>query len=228
MNTKKLVGYKEFFELMNPLWDKIKIDDSGSSLVGFKEFNEFDINQYEFLEFAKNDFKNGDRQGLINSLSNSKRAIDCQVDKILLFFGINSKKWNLRNFPSKVKLLQDIGIITPRIVEKVIRTRNILEHEYKCPKKEEVENAIDIATLFIESSNGRLNILNDLEIFYDEGLIEILNNRNFITLWGHSKKIFIETKITPQSKELYKPLLKLIIPNNEEIDVKKTLQPFFD
>lgn len=224
--SNELIDYKEFFKLIKPLSGEIEIDTNCVSIGWFKEFNEFEINQLEFLEFAKTDLKNNDKKGLINSLSNSKRAIDCQVDKILLFFGINPKKWNLRYFPQKVGLLQEIGIITPRIVQKVIKTRNNLEHEYKCPEIEEVENAIDIATLFIDASNGRLKDLNGLDIGNEHGFIEIMPEGNYLTLSGFSKQSkYIETTITPQNKELYKSLLKLIISNPDEIDIMETLQP---
>lgn len=38
--------------------------------------NIFDISPKDFLRFAKEDLKEGDERGFINSITNSKRAID--------------------------------------------------------------------------------------------------------------------------------------------------------
>ena len=40
------------------------------------------------------------------------------------------------------------GIASPRILNKVNKSRNLLEHEYRKPKKDQVEDAIDAVTLF--------------------------------------------------------------------------------
>lgn len=57
------------------------------------------------------------------------------------------------NFPTKLDKLNQLGIIAPRILKKINHIRNLLEHQYKIPKKEEVEDAIDVAMLFIEYTN---------------------------------------------------------------------------
>ena len=44
-------------------------------------------------------------------------------------------------------LLTEIGVVAPRIVTKVVRARNYLEHEYRKPEKEQVEDAVDVTTL---------------------------------------------------------------------------------
>jgi hypothetical protein len=107
----------------------------------------FDIEAEEFLRFAEKDLAQGDKHGLVNALSNAKRAIDSQVDKVLGCFGLLSR----RNFPQKMAMLRDMGIIAPRIVNKVVKARNYLEHEYQAPMQEQVEDALDIARLFVIS-----------------------------------------------------------------------------
>ena len=58
-------------------------------------------------------------------------------------------------------ILTEIGVIAPRIVTKVIRARNYLEHEYRQPEKEQVEDAVDVATLFVTALGRSLDIFLD-------------------------------------------------------------------
>jgi len=132
----------------------------------------FDIDSNEFLRFAEIDLAEGTTRGLINALSNAKRAIDCQVDKVLGCFGLLSR----RNFPQKMDLLRSMGIVAPRIVNKVVKARNYLEHEFKIPEQEQVEDAIDIANLFITSLDRALHFFPE---HYDLGTIidDVYNDR---------------------------------------------------
>lgn len=66
---------------------------------------------------------------------------------------LKKEKWN---FPKKIDFLNSVGIISPRILTKINRRRNLLEHEYKNPNEEEVEDALDIAILFINYTNKYL------------------------------------------------------------------------
>ena len=53
-------------------------------------FDEFDITPRDFLRYAKDDFQSQSEAGLINALSNAKRAIDCQIDTAIRSMGIDS------------------------------------------------------------------------------------------------------------------------------------------
>ena len=129
---------------------------SGSSL-----YREYEITPEDFLSFAEKDILQGDVRGLVNGLSNAKRAIDCQVETLLACFGLPS----VRSFPKKMDILTEIGVIAPRIVTKVIRARNYLEHEYRQPEKEQVEDAVDVATLFVTALGRSLdNFLDSFDI----------------------------------------------------------------
>lgn len=112
----------------------------------------FDISPSKFLKFAEDDLTANYDHCLVNSLSNTKRAIDCQLDSLLIALGLSerAKRWR---FPQKIDYLNSIGIISPRILNKINKKRNLLEHEYKNPNKEEVEDALDIALLFVNYTN---------------------------------------------------------------------------
>lgn len=103
------------------------------------------VSPQEYLRFAQQDLRLGGARGLINGLANSKRAIDCQITNLLQALGIPSGG----NFPSKLEKVEALGIVAPRILMKVARARNSLEHNWRKPSGNEVGDAVDIATLFI-------------------------------------------------------------------------------
>jgi hypothetical protein len=114
----------------------------------------FDISPNEFLKYASNDLESTTTHKHINALSNAKRAIDSQIEGLLKLYGFyNQAKKEFWGFPKKLNSLSDIGIITPRILKKLNRQRNIMEHEFIKPNNEQVEDFVDIATLFIGSSD---------------------------------------------------------------------------
>jgi hypothetical protein len=55
------------------------------------------------LEFAKLGFMDTTEAGLINSLTNAKRAIDAQIDIIISFLGYDYKKFNNKNTKNYIK-----------------------------------------------------------------------------------------------------------------------------
>lgn len=110
----------------------------------------FEITPTQFLEFAKEEIREGIQEGYLNALSNIKRAIDCQLDLLLYVLGqykkAKSKDWS---FPTKIEFIRSIGLVAPEILTKINRKRNQLEHEYKYPGSEEVKDALDIGNLFL-------------------------------------------------------------------------------
>ena len=109
----------------------------------------FEISSEKFLQYAECDISSKYEHSLVNALSNIKRAIDCRIETLLFVFGVfeKSKKENW-SFPSKVEFLAAVGIVSPRILKRINQKRNLLEHEYKIPAKEDVEDALDVAVLF--------------------------------------------------------------------------------
>ena len=223
---------KEFIKLVDLNRNNIEIEkDAGTSLD-----YEFDVNPEDFLKFANRDIEGGDTRALVNALSNSKRAIDCQVDKVFRCFGIDVKKWN---FPHKAKLLDELGVVAPRIVSKVIHKRNYLEHEYKYPEKEEVEDAIDIAALFIEASNNTLNNFWDAFQLGDKGNICYKNghfkhcisfhlkpDREKIELYGNKDGKYVGNITVTSKDEIYLAILKLAISVGQERNIDDAIQNF--
>lgn len=113
----------------------------------------FELNADDFINFAETNLKGDSSKDVVNALGNIKRAIENRMDCLLYVFGYSgvAKKWD---FPTKIKKLNSLNIIAPRILIKINKIRNLLEHEYKCPKKESVEDALDAAILFLESTKN--------------------------------------------------------------------------
>ena len=114
----------------------------------------FEITPKQFLEYAEKAIEEGGNAGYINALSNIKRAIDCQLDLLGYILGQfrKAKKENWK-FPRKIEFMRSTGLVAPEVLTKINRKRNELEHEYKCPATEEVKDALDIANLFLASTN---------------------------------------------------------------------------
>lgn len=151
--------------------------DRGSPLK-----HKFDITPKEFLSFSKQDFKADDKRGRVNALSNAKRAIDCQTDKIFACLGLNPAKFpeSINLFIENVKstsrkdikphllFLQALRFAPASIIAKTRNLRHSLEHYYQEPTHEQVSEAIDLADLFITATDSKLNNVWDFVITDDE------------------------------------------------------------
>jgi hypothetical protein len=128
---------------------------------------DFKISPKEYLKFAKQDLKDSSDRGLINSLSNAKRSIDCLIDATLIGLNINIKD-NIpkeaidfsntilvgedKNIqPTQLKLFCALGFAPSFLISEVRLLRNKIEHDYELPKIEDVKKAIEVAELLIET-----------------------------------------------------------------------------
>ena len=158
--------------------DVIEILKSKNRDVEYVRIPIFEISAKEFLTYAKSDFKENDEKGLINALSNAKRAISNRMDemiKLSCLQRISSKnRWNI---PTKMDKLSAIGIFAPGLLQrKITSMRNLLEHEYIKPKdSQEVEDVIDIAELFLKSTEKYIDFGLLATIHYYRGCHVIFN-----------------------------------------------------
>jgi hypothetical protein len=159
---------KSFVEGANLDWSDLYFEPDGGGSFSCP----FQITPTELIDFAKSDFYKADRKGLINALSNAKRAIDCQTDGFLVAIGLDPEdlKKQLgdhgiqflspgipdRSVPLKFRLLQSLDFAAPSIVSKMRRLRNLLEHEYRMPRRKEVGDAIDVAELFVKACQWKM------------------------------------------------------------------------
>ena len=70
--------------------------------------NKYEIRPEDFITFAKEDFFKADARGLVNALSNAKRAVDWQADGFLKAIGLDPN-----NLASTVSRLSRLEIHNP-------------------------------------------------------------------------------------------------------------------
>lgn len=151
---------KELLELLDIRKDGLMVQSVGGS----HRAAQLEIEPYDFLLQAEEDFERGERGAEINSLTNAKRAIVSQMDQALLTFGYKSFRWNV---PRKLDVLAELGFVAPRILKRVSAARNMLEHEYKRPSPQEIEDAMDLAWLFVSASQAKLHPFGDTFLISD-------------------------------------------------------------
>ena len=216
MTTKEYKNFQDFLEQIGFDYHHLKVYPSGG---GFPLIN-LETSPTEFLLQAEKDFNAEDEAFYLNSITNSKRAILCQMDQILVSFGFNSLRWNVIK---KIEYLNKLGILTPPILRKISKVRNLLEHEYIKPSKEDVELALDISTLFVLSNKALFSIyeasltfgLDTSEIdsrgdFASFVSIELKRDKNvYWQVYAHIENNFVARWKMPKSDPFFCILVKL-------------------
>lgn len=91
----------------------------------------------------------------VNSLSNAKRSLHFQVDILSEAFGIAYSKLGKRlTFPQKLEFCIKCGLIGPRILGKINRLRNAVEHDYYLPTPDESQDFVDVVELFLHGTDS--------------------------------------------------------------------------
>ncbi|WP_395549410.1 MULTISPECIES: hypothetical protein [unclassified Lacrimispora] len=128
----------------------------------------YEITPTEFLDIAETGLNSNTLSDKVNTVSNLKRAIDCQID--IFLESINLKKIFHKNnlkFEQKTKFLSDIGILSPKSINKLNSIRNKLEHEYKVPTIGDLQVYYELVWYVTEIIDARLlSILTNGEIRY--------------------------------------------------------------
>ena len=110
----------------------------------------FDVAPRHYVRFAQADLVDGTQRGNLNAIHNAKRAIDCQMDQILWNLGLSEAS---ANSPRKFEILLSVEASAPELLGKLIRQRNLLEHEYRSASDREARDAVDIADLYVKATD---------------------------------------------------------------------------
>lgn len=205
------------------------------------EKQQFDISPKDFLRFAKEDLKENNDRGYINSLTNSKRAIDCQIDEIFEILVNSSDNFNpivkvfLKYFefeadiPIKLQIINALNLAPSLIISKFRTLRNKLEHFYQKPSIVEVKEALDVADLFIRSVSGKSNsVWYEFKITDDKDRFEInfefdSIERKFKIKLLKGEEIIKEFYLTADQVEFW-ILLRLMLSIDDEIEIQETFK----
>lgn len=108
------------------------------------------------------------------------------------------------SFPRKADALRKLGIVAPEMLERVNRTRNDLEHEYKAPKEDKVMDALDLTKVFIAYADK----------FLVGPSIEV-------RLWNDKRGTLVDMSLDYKSRQLTistKDIRNIIDANSEEFE----------
>lgn len=208
------------------LEDKNSLTNGGS--VKYMDIS-FEIMPMDFINYAKEDLKTNLQHKYINALSNTKRALDCQADRLLKLFGYydeSKRKGKLWGFSAKVELIEKFDIIAPEILKKVNRYRNTMEHHYIKPDSNQVNDFWEIVYLFIRSTehitsnslpcvqyenyySEEFPVIGELELTTDNENGKIIINTDNRYNSKMNQKIEV-TKSDPEYIEIFKRHLKKI------------------
>lgn len=132
--------------------DEIYIDDYLDYSWVFINFKDY-YGPERYLQDAIDDLASGnDRRHYNNAVRNAKSALHMRVDIIYHCFCGTKTPRKIKSFPHKMDYLESIGIVRPRIIDKINKIRNEIEHEYRDATREEAEDFVDIVLLFIEAT----------------------------------------------------------------------------
>lgn len=171
----------------------------------------FKLSPQDFLKYSEADLLSSSEHKYINALSNAKRSLDCQLDTLLVGFGFyklsKDKNWG---FPKKIELLKELGIITPRVLSKINKTRNLMEHEFIAPNSEKVEDFIDIVSLFLAATdNYTFKFMYEKHIWFEVDKEFDFSSLDIIINYENSR-IDIETSVYNEKTEsIEKSLLEV-------------------
>ncbi len=150
MDTNPVIAFRTFISQLGINAEQAVVSSQGG-VLGIRA--ELEISPEDFVQRAEDDFELGGSAALLNSATNAKRAIRCQVNRILSSVGYDPAAIKIKQ---KLDLIGQLGFLRPRLLRKVDAARNLLEHEYKCPTIEAVEETIELAALFVEASSQAL------------------------------------------------------------------------
>jgi hypothetical protein len=126
-----------------------------SSIMGIGLFRNGEPHPYMYLAFAEEDLAQTDApRTRVNALANAKRALHLQIEALTDALGF--ARWSektLGGFPRRTHFLEECGLITPRIIAKINRLRNEVEHEYVVPERDLVEDYVEVVGLYLGSSD---------------------------------------------------------------------------
>lgn len=128
---------------------------SSSSTMGVGLVAQGDTDPRAYLRYAEEDLAEGDSsRRRINALSNAKRALHLQIELLTNALGYSSwSERKARGFPRRLLFAEKCGMITPRVLSKVNRLRNDVEHEYADPDRDMVDDYTDVVALYLEASD---------------------------------------------------------------------------
>ncbi|MBO1109891.1 hypothetical protein J2R62_17120 [Plesiomonas shigelloides] len=142
---------------------------------GYSHLPKFQLTPRDFVAFAEKDLDAesiGPYQ-LVNATSNLKRAVDCQLDLLLSFLGLDGLyRQKHLGVDRKLGFFKEAGVFNARSLEKLNKFRNRLEHHYEVPNVQDVDAYFDVVSAFVTIGE---NLVSNLMSAYEVHLDNLLN-----------------------------------------------------
>jgi hypothetical protein len=194
----------------------VLVPDTGRSLE-----LDFEVSPEEFLDAAEFAYERGE-SGYGDAVGNAQRAIRCQVDAVVAMLGFDLRKMKIKR---KIELFHEIGLLAPRLLNRVSEPRNLLEHAYRRPTQVQVGEALDIAALFIEATSrtmhnfwGSFDLARSEQKQNDEqqGLfgaarVHFLEDERAFRLWVGDPQGVTKQWSIDHNSDLFVPLLRIAV-----------------
>lgn len=174
----------------------------------------------EFLALAEDALARGP-DGLVDAVANAQRAARAQVKYALGCLGLEAKR---RKIKQQMEVLSQVGMLAPRLLRKISAPRNLMEHQYRRPSEEEAEDAVDIASLFVEATNRVLQ--NFEEMFSFDQKVGKKYQHKFM-FWFKESKVYSITLVEgpdhshvielPADDPLFVPIHKFAVALSREV-----------
>lgn len=140
-------------------------------------FSENSVKGYDLIEHAYDLLKNNDEYYLSDVISNLRKAINYRVATLFERLGIDSLHFDNLGKNRKLEKLEQLNIIKPLLINKLLAIRNGIEYEGASPPtQKECEELIDIVWYFYRSTDKYCNKEPDTL------LIEFSENNDFLEL----------------------------------------------
>ncbi len=146
MAKNEIAKLRSLFERLELREHDVEKSVSGGSPLS----SAFRVDAEDFLHAAEDAFE---LKNYSSALTDAKRAIHCQIDEVLASLGYSWKRTPLKK---KLEIIRKCGFAAPRVIHRVNAARNLLEHEYVNPSASKTEEALDIATLFVNATKRHL------------------------------------------------------------------------
>ncbi len=144
-------------EIIRTFTESIKLKQSKAFVEmgdGSELSYEMSVLPAEFLYMAENALA-ADPPSYIDAVSNAQRAVRSQIKYAIGALGFETRKLKIKE---QLHLLEELGLLAPRILRKISTPRNLMEHQYCKPSSEEAEDAVDLAALFVEATGRVMNL----------------------------------------------------------------------
>ncbi len=163
----------------------------------------FALQPKDYLAFSEKDLQTKDTRATVNAVGNIKRALNCRVDEIFCNWGMYKYSRNKHfSFPEKLKVLANIGILSPLVLKNINRYRNKVEHNYEEPVYEDAVDYYGTVALFVKYTDRILLTENDLGILRSESGEEYAS----IDIDPESSTILFSYKIDNKGSKEEKPI----------------------